>query len=330
RQHGYVGALGQLQQLAQGTDVAVLTLGRSAGEGGDRQVTDDFNLRATELTLLRQVATAFHAQGKKLVVVLNVGGVVEVASWRPQADALVLAWQPGQEGGHAIADILSGKVNPSGKLATTFPTAYSDVPYATEFPGKVKPGAAPALSSFTGQDSENTYQEGIYVGYRYYDTFGVQPAYEFGYGLSYSTFGYGPLKLSAVSPAGQLTATLTVTNTGAVAGREVAQLYLSAPAGNLAKPVRELKGFAKTALLAPGQSQTLTFPLHPADLASYDPAASAWVAAPGTYTVQVGASSRLIRQRATFQLPRQMVVEKSQPLLRPQAPITELQARQGK
>ena len=319
-----------LQQQAQATDVAVLTLGRSAGEGGDRKVANDFNLSTSELTLLRQVATAFHAQGKKLVVVLNVGGVVEVASWRQQVDALVLAWQPGQEGGHAIADVLSGKVNPSGKLATTFPVAYSDVPYAADFPGKVKPGAAPAANAFMGQESENTYQEGIYVGYRYFDTFGVQPAYEFGYGLSYSTFNYGPLKLSAVSAAGQLTATLTVTNTGTVAGREVAQLYLSAPAGNLAKPTRELKGFAKTTLLAPGQSQTLSFLLHAADLASYDPAASAWVAAPGTYTVQVGASSRLIRQRATFALPKQLVAEKSQPLLRPQAPITELQARQGK
>ncbi|MGI4863529.1 MAG: glycoside hydrolase family 3 C-terminal domain-containing protein [Janthinobacterium lividum] len=315
---------------AQAADVAVLTLSRNAGEGGDRKVADDFTLTSSEQTLLKQLATAFHSRGKKLVVVLNVGGVVEVASWRAQADALLLAWQPGQEGGRAIADILSGKVNPSGKLATTFPMAYTDVPYGDEFPGRVTPGAAPAANAFAGQDSENTYKEGIFVGYRYYDTFDVQPAYEFGYGLSYTTFGYGPLKLSAATFTNKLTATLTVTNTGKVAGREVVELYLSAPAGGLAKPARELKAFAKTVLLAPGKSQTLSIPLAAADLASYSPASSAWVAAPGTYTVQVGASSRRIRQRATFQLPKEVVVEKSRPLLKPQSPIMELQAKQGK
>lgn len=277
--------------------------------------------------MLKQVAAAFHAQGKKVVVVLNVGGVLETASWRNQADAILLAWQPGQEGGYAVADVLSGRVNPSGKLAVTFPMAYGDIPYAQDFPGKVLPGAE-AAKGFGGQASENTYAEGIYVGYRYFDSFAKAPAYEFGYGQSYTTFSYGPLKLSAVSAAGQLTATLTVTNTGTVAGREVAQCYLSAPGGGLAKPAHELKAFAKTRLLAPGQAQALTFTLNAADLASFDAAKSAWVAAPGTYTVQVGASSRLIRQRATFQLPKQLAAEKSRPLLKPQAPITELQARQ--
>ena len=315
-----------VQQQAQAAEVAVVTIGRSAGEGGDRKVTDDFNLTASEQTLLKQVAAAFHAQGKKMVVVLNVGGVVEVASWRDQADAVLLAWQPGQEGGYAVADVLSGQTNPSGKLATTFPMTYIDVPYAAEFPGKVKPGSTPGRG-FMGQDSENTYEEGIFVGYRYYNTFKTKPAYEFGYGLSYSTFGYGPLKLNAATFGNKLTATLTVTNTGTVAGQEAVQLYLSAPVGPLPKPESELKAFAKTTLLAPGQSQALTFSLTAADLASFDPAISAWIAAPGTYTVKVGASSLLIKRRATFQLPKQLVTERSRPLLKPQGPITELQAR---
>ncbi len=319
-----------LQQQAQAADVAILTLGRSAGEGGDRKVANDFTLSAAEQTLLKQVASAFHAKGKKVVVVLNVGGVIETASWRAQADAILLAWQPGQEGGHAVADVLGGKVNPSGKLATTFPMAYTDVPYGAEFPGKLLPGTAPAANPLMGAASENTYKEGIYVGYRYYNTFGVKPAYEFGYGLSYSTFGYGPLKLSAATLTDKLTATLTVTNTGKVAGKEVVQFYVSAPKGALAKPASELKGFAKTALLAPGQSQTLTFALTPADLASYDTAASAWVADAGTYTVQVGASSLAIKQRATFQVAQAVTTEKSRHLLAPAAPVAELKAPASK
>ncbi len=318
-----------VQQQAQASDVAVLTLGRSAGEGGDRKVAGDFTLTAAEQALLKQVATAFHAKDKKVVVVLNVGGVTEVASWRAQADAILLAWQPGQEGGYAVADVLSGKVNPSGKLATSFPVSYADIPYGADFPGKLLASGPKPTNALMGKPSENTYSEGIYVGYRYYNTFKKQPAYEFGYGLSYSTFGYGPLKLSAASFSGPLTASLAVTNTGKVAGKEVVQLYLSAPAGQLDKPASELKAFAKTKLLAPGESQTLTFTLKPADLASFNTASSSWVADAGTYTVQAGASSLNIKQRATFQLPAALVVEKSRPLLAPQAPIKELKvARQ--
>ncbi|MGI4738123.1 MAG: glycoside hydrolase family 3 C-terminal domain-containing protein [Janthinobacterium lividum] len=316
-----------VQQQAQANDIAVLTLGRSAGEGGDRKVAGDFTLTAAEQALLKQVTAAFHAKGKKVVVVLNVGGVTEVASWRAQADAILLAWQPGQEGGYAVADVLSGKVNPSGKLATSFPMSYADIPYGADFPGKLLAGTKGG-NSFMGVPSENTYSEGIYVGYRYYNTFKKQPAYAFGYGLSYTTFGYGPLQLGAASFNGSLTASLTVTNTGRVAGKEVVQLYLSAPAGTLDKPASELKAFAKTKLLPPGQSQTLVFTLRPADLASFNTSSSSWVADAGTYTVQAGASSASIKQRATFQLPTALVVEKSRPLLAPQSPITELKVAQ--
>lgn len=314
-----------VQQQARTAEVAVLVLGRSAGEGEDRHEQDDFTLRAAERTLLRQVATAFHAQGKKVVVVLNVGGVVETASWREQADAILLAWQPGQEGAAALTALLVGRANPSGKLASTFPVRYADVPYATEYPGRVLSGSQ-AASSITGQPAENDYREGIYVGYRYFNTFGVKPAYEFGYGLSYTTFAYGPLTLSSSTFGGPLTATLSVTNTGRVAGKEVVQLYLSAPTGQLAKPESELKAFTKTKLLAPGQSETLTFTLTAAELASFNTHTSAWVAEAGTYTVKAAASSLDIRQRAAFRLPTTLVVSQSQPLLVPHAPVAELPA----
>lgn len=317
---------GALAQAAQTADVALLTLGRSAGEGGDRKVANDFDLTDAEQALLRQVAAAFHARHKPVVVVLNVGGVVEVASWRAQADAIVLAWQPGQEGGNALADVLGGKVNPSGKLATTFPVAYKDVPYSGEFPGKILTGGTAPANALMGQPSENTYAKGIYVGYRYYNTFKVKPAYAFGYGLSYTAFTYGKLQLSAPSLAGKITASIKVTNSGPVAGKEVVQLYVHAPAGKLAKPESELKAFAKTALLPPGQSQTLTFTLTAADLASYNTAAEAWMADAGPYTVRVGASSLDIRQAATFQVPKEVVVEKSRKLLAPQSPVKEMSA----
>ena len=307
---------------------AVVTIGRVAGEGGDRKVADDFELTAAERLLLQQVSAAFRARGKPVVVVLNIGGPVEVASWRDQADAILLAWQPGQEGGHAVADVLAGRVNPSGKLATTFPMRYADVPYAADFPGRTRPGSKPATGPLDAQESENTYAEGVYVGYRYHRTFGKAPAYAFGHGMSYTSFRYGALRLAGTpnGTADSLTATVTVTNTGRAAGREAAQLYVSAPKGTLDKPERELRGFAKTGLLQPGGSETLTFRLGAADLASFDPAASAWVADAGRYVVRVAGSSADDGQEGTFVLSRRLVVEQRQRLLAPRAPITELRA----
>lgn len=311
--------------MADSADAAIITIGRNAGEGADRKLPGDFYLSNAEKGLINGVSYAFHAKGKKVIVILNVGGVVEVASWRSQVDGILLVWQPGLEAGNAIADVIGGKVTPSGKLAVTFPVNYQDVSSAKNFPGKefpLPPGEKPSM--LMGRPSEVTYQEGIYVGYRYFNSFKITPAYEFGYGLSYTTFSFSDVKLSAPEFKGSITVNVTVKNTGAIAGKEVAQLYLSAPAASIDKPESELKAFAKTGLLAPGESQTLTFTLHPSDLASFYTDKQAWIADAGTYTVKVGGSSKDIAQSASFNLSKEILAEKVHPALEPQVNIDEL------
>ncbi|HEV3326054.1 MAG TPA: glycoside hydrolase family 3 C-terminal domain-containing protein [Puia sp.] len=321
----YVFDPGMIGKKAAATDLAIVAIGRNAGEGKDRKVEGDYELTDAEMVLIKNVASAYHAQHKKVVVVLNIGGVIDVMPWRDNADAILLAWQPGLEGGNAMADILSGKVNPSGKLATTFPVAYTDVPSAKNFPGKEFPEkATTGMFGMKAIPAEVTYEEGIYVGYRYYNTFKVKTAYEFGYGLSYTSFDYNHLLLSSSTFSGELTAQVTITNTGKVAGKEAVQLYLSAPGRQLDKPAEELKAFGKTGLLQPGQSQTLTFTLTPGDLASFDAASSSWIAEAGKYAVRVGASSLDIRQTAGFTVGSDIVVEKVNKVLVPEVGINEL------
>lgn len=314
----------QINKKALETDVAVITVGRNAGEGADRKLENDYYLSEKEKTLIKNVSGAFHAKGKKVVVILNIGGVIEVNSWRDNADAILLAWQPGLEAGNAIADIISGKINPSGKLATTFPADYKDVPSAKSFPGKEFPDQATGTGFRRQMPAEVTYEEGIYVGYRYYNTFNVNPSYEFGYGLSYTNFKYSNLKLNSPVFNGNISATITITNTGSVAGKEVVQLYLSAPHKKLDKPSAELKAFAKTGLLKPGQSQTITFNLTGADLASFDTPTTSWIAEGGKYAINIGASSRDIKQTATFTLAKDIVVEKDNKVLAPKITINEV------
>ena len=286
-----------IERQAQANDVAVIVLGRIAGEGADRVFHDDFELTDIVRELIQNVSLAYHKSGKRVVVVLNIVGVVETASWKELVDAIVLPWTPGQEGAHAVADILKGKVNPSGKLPMTFPVNYMDIPSAKNFPYRWNPsgrrGERPNYD-FT------EYEEGIWVGYRYFQTRNVGVSYPFGHGLSYTTFEYGQPTVKA-GPNG-FTATITVTNTGKVAGREVVELYVSAPSGGLEKPDRELKAFAKTKPLAPGESETLTMTVTAYELASFNEVTAAWETAAGTYKLLFGASATDIRRTASFKM----------------------------
>lgn len=314
-----------LQSKANEDDIALITIGRNAGEGSDRKVENDFNLKTAEQDLIERVSQAFHAKNKKVVVIINSGGVIETASWRDHVDAILLAWQPGLEAGNAVTDVLSGKVNPSGKLAVTFPGKYDDVSSAKNFPGKDFPDkATTGMFGMKSVPAEVTYEEGIYVGYRYNNTFNIKPAYEFGYGLSYTSFKYGPVSLNTKTMNKNIVASITITNTGKVAGKEIVQLYISAPKGKIDKPNEELKAFAKTNLLQPGQSQTIKFVLTPADLASFNTDQSSWVADAGTYVVKIGSSSEQIKQTADFTLPSSIVTEKCNKVLMPADQINEL------
>lgn len=319
---------GVIMEKAKSAEVALITIGRNAGEFADRKLENDYYLTAKEKELIRNVSEAFHAQRKKVVVILNIGGVIEVASWRDQCDAILLSWQGGLEAGNAIADVLTGRVNPSGKLATTFPMDYKDVPSAQYFPGKEFPEkATTGAFGMKLTPAEVTYGEGLYVGYRYYNSFNIQPAFEFGYGLSYTTFAYADAKVQPSLMKDGVTVSVKITNTGKVAGREVVQVYVKAPEGKLEKPAHELRSFAKTGLLSPGQSEVLTFRLSPGDLASFDPQASSWIVEPGKYEVQIGASSLKINQRGTFTVDKTVVVEKTNSVLSPPAKIKEMSRR---
>ncbi|OKS89347.1 glycoside hydrolase family 3 C-terminal domain-containing protein [Mucilaginibacter polytrichastri] len=312
-----------LKEQANKSDIGIITIGRLAGEGGDRKEADDFNLTAVEQAMISDVSKAFHDNGKKVLVVLNIGGPIETASWRDKVDGILLAWDPGLEGGNAIADVMSGKVNPSGKLAATFPMAYADVPNAKTFPGKELPGAKSA-NPLMGNPAEVTYDDGIYVGYRYFNTFNVKPAYEFGYGLSYTKFDYSNFKLSSKTFAGKITASVLITNKGKTAGKEVVELYLSAPSKMLNKPESELKGFFKTNLLKPGEAQLVTFVLTGYDLASFNTATETWVAESGDYKVKVGSSSLDIKKSEKFKLDKNINVLKVHKALAPASEIKEL------
>ena len=289
---------------AKTNDVAVVVLGRNAGEGADRKMMDDFELTAIERELLQNVSSSYHALGKKVIVVLNVGGVIETSSWKSLADAIVLPWSPGQEGANAVADVLTGKVNPSGKLPMTFPVNFMDHPSSANFPYNYNANASRGFFWGPRQPQKDVdytkYEEGIWVGYRHFVTREVEVSYPFGFGLTYTTFAYSKPTVKAGTDGFE--ATITVKNTGSVAGKEVVELYVSAPDGGLEKPARELKAFGKTKELQPGESQTLTLKVSAYELASFNEAASAWEAAAGKYNVQFGASVDDIRCSAPFTL----------------------------
>ena len=318
-----------LAKTAKETDVALITIGRTSGEFQDRKLDNDFNLTETEQQLIRNVSNAFHTAGKKAVVILNIGGVIETASWKQYPDAIVLAWQPGQEGGNSVADVLSGKVNPSGKLPMTFPVKYEDIASSANFP--VNYVSQLNLFGNNAQDDNKpkvkdidytNYEEDIYVGYRYFDSFDKEVSYPFGYGLSYTTFDYE--KPQVKQTGNDYTITVNVKNTGKIAGKEVVQLYVSAPKNDkLPKPAKELKAFVKTKELKPGESQKIELNVTIYGLASFDESESAWITDAGEYKLLIGASSEDIRQTLTLTV-SDRVIEKVNDVMKPEHTINIL------
>ena len=284
-------------------DAAIITIGRQAGEGMDREINGEFNLTKDEQDMIFRVSDAFHAKGKKVIVIINSGSVMETASWRDRVDAILVAWQPGIEGGNSVADILTGKVNPSGKLTMTWPIAATDHPstanYAKTYDMYTYQGMEGNNSPIPGVDFNN-HEEDIYVGYRYFDTFKKNVAYPFGYGLSYTTFEFG--KPTVKAKGDEIEVSVTVKNTGKVSGKQVAEVYVTAPKGAYEKPAKELKTFGKTKELNPGESQTLKMTVAKRDLASFDEANSQWKVDAGTYLFQVGTDVETIKGTASLKI----------------------------
>ena len=299
----------ELNAAIAGSDVAIISLGRKSGEAADRPESD-FYLKDGERKLIKAVSEAYHAKGKKVVVLLDICSPIDVASWQQQIDALVCTWQGGQESGFSVADVLSGKVNPSGKLPMTFEIKYGDAYADKNFPANVDDKTLGAMFMWGRNKNDNTkrepqanidytnYEEDIYVGSRYFDSFGKPVAYPFGYGLSYTTFGYDNLSCSVDGDV--ITVKVDVKNTGKKAGRNVVELFVAAPnSKKMNKPEKELRNYAKTKLLQPGQTETVTMQVKTEDLASFNEKASAWKTDAGVYTFMICSSANDVEAKTT-------------------------------
>ena len=301
---------GLLNDAIRHSDVAIISIGRKSGEAADRSEAD-FYLKEGEKQLIKAVSEAYHAQGKKVIVLLDICSPIDVASWQDQVDALVCTWQGGQESGFSVADVLSGKVNPSGKLPMTFQINYGDAYADKNFPANVDDKTLGAMFMW-GYDKDKApkerqpqkdidftnYEEDIYVGYRYFDSFGKPVAYPFGFGLSYTTFSYENMTCSVDGDF--VTVKVDVKNTGTRAGRNVVELFVAAPnSKKLNKPEKELRNYAKTRLLKPGESETITMKVTTADLASFNEKASAWKTDAGVYTFMICSSANDVEAKTT-------------------------------
>ena len=276
------GLVAEAESAAAAADAVVFFLGLPEdreSEGFDRP---DLQLPEVQLEALRAVVAA----NPWTVVVLNNGGAVETG-WAGQVPAVLEAWLPGQAGGEALADVLFGEVNPSGKLAETFPHRIEDTP---------------AFGNYPGEAGTVRYGEGLLVGYRWYDARDLDPAFPFGHGLSYTSFTYSGLAVTAGSGEDPVRVEVTVTNTGSRAGAEVVQVYSGSPAGTPDSAPRQLRAFSKV-FLAPNASDTLVFTLPPSALARFDPVLHRWITDGGTHRIDVGSSSRDIRLSGTVELP---------------------------
>ncbi|HLX86301.1 MAG TPA: glycoside hydrolase family 3 C-terminal domain-containing protein [Terriglobales bacterium] len=270
--------------LASKVDAVILIVGDNArveSEGFDRKTLD---LPAGQDELIQAVAKANH----NTVVVFNAGAPVNVSRWVNQVPAVVDAWFGGQEMGHAIADVLFGDVNPSGKLPFSFINDFKE---------------SPAFGHYPGEDLHVKYAEGIYVGYRYFDKNNIKTQYPFGYGLSYTDFEYSDLKIEPGKDASAFEVSMQLRNRGARAGAEVVQLYVHDGHASVDRPVKELKGFQRVEL-APGKSATVSFMLDKSSLAFFSTQKKDWVAEPGTFDVLLGSSSADIRLKGSLELQR--------------------------
>lgn len=304
---------GQLKEIATASDIGVLTIGRNSGEGGDRVEIDDFLLTEVEKKMIKNAVDIFHRQNKQLVVVLNIGGVVETDSWKQLPDAILVAWQGGQEGGNSIADLLSGVVSPSGKLPMTFPVQLSDHASHANFPTSGEQlSIIKLMSSMLFQRDETPeeqkvknedyteYKEGVYVGYRHFDKANLEVSYPFGYGLSYTQFEIDNVQ-SEISDD-SVFISLSVTNVGDFSGKEVIQLYSEKINSSIDRPIQELKAFAKTTLIKSGDAQdvNLSFPIS--EMSYWDEETNKWALENGDYSIRIAVSSRDIRSRINIKI----------------------------
>ncbi len=298
-----------VRKIVKSADVGIITIGRNSGEGGDRVEKDDFLLTQQEKDMIKMVCNAFHEVKKKVIVVLNIGGVIETASWKDGPDAILCAWQGGQEGGNAVADILSGRVNPSGKLPMTFPVLLNDHASNANFPLDGEPLSITSLL-FPQQKSENVkniknkgftnYEEGIYVGYRHFDKANLPVSFPFGFGLSYTSFEYS--NYNVVLKGVTIHIDMKIKNTGGYPGKDVVQVYVTKVMTDIDRPVQELKVFHKTRKLEPMETESLILKIPLQDLSFWDEKARDWKLEKGTYTIKSGSSSKDIKVSGNIEL----------------------------
>ena len=296
--------LDSIKEMAKSSDIAIVTIGRNSGEGVDRVEADDFLLSKTELEMIKTTSEQFRSTGKKVIVVLNIGGVIETNSWKKYADSIIIAWQGGQEGGNAVVDILTGKVNPSGKLPMTFPVKLNDHYSSLNFPMDGDPLDLSSLfirneEKIKSKQEKNKdftiYEEGIYIGYRHFDKKDLDVSYPFGFGLSYTNFDYSDLKVFKDDESKSINVSLKITNTGNYSGKEIVQLYISKINSKIDRPKKELKGFAKTPILVQKESKIIDFKIPVSELSYWNESTNSWKLESGSYIIKIGSSSRNIK-----------------------------------
>ncbi len=313
-----------MASAAKQNDIAVITIGKQSGEFLDRHIADNFNLTKEEKQMITNVCQTFHKAGKKVVVILNVCGVIETKSWIGQPDAVLLSWLPGQEGGNSVSDILTGKETPSGRLPMSWPLSYDDVLSKNDFPTPDSIKVKDILGMFMGKgigEGKNErnvdyteYNDGIFVGYRNYLTNKVPMAFPFGYGESYTSFAYSGFKVEKAEN-GDIHVTVNVKNTGKYDGKEVVQVYVAAPGKDMRKPARELRGFAKTKKLDPGEQQKVEIVIPYTELASFCEAESQWQVESGNYRVMVARNAADPKPLSSVVCENGSVTEKVEPCL---------------